>query len=154
MSILQHSTTSIHHSFGRFSKLVRLSEVLRSSNIQKSKGIKVTILLEWLLNALLNRYSLFRANESELFSKKTVRNCLNDPRRRQALIVDDSLFKREFSKNTELLARVFDHDKQMYFKGFHALTIGWSDGNTFLPVNFALMSSSKKRKPTWSIQTL
>jgi len=149
--------------------LVHLSDILRSSIVRKSKGIKVTILLEWLLNAILNRYSLFRANESELFSKKTVRNCLNnsrtnwqklvqllaihlisyvehftDPRRRQALIVDDSLFKREFSKNTELLARVFDHDKQMYFKGFRALTVGWSDGNTFLPVNYSLMSSSKK----------
>ncbi len=169
MSILQHSTTSIHHSFKRFSKLVHLSEILRASNVKKSKGIKVTTLLEWLLNAILNRYSIFRADESQLFTKRTVRNCLNnprtnwqklvqllainlityvehftDPRRRQALIVDDSLFKREFSKNTELLARVFDHDKQTYFKGFRALTLGWSDGNTFLPVNFALMSSSKK----------
>jgi len=60
----------------------------------------------------------------------------NDPRRRQALIVDDSLFKREFFKNTKLLARDFDHDKKMYFKGFRALTVGWSDGNTFLTVNF------------------
>lgn len=65
-----------------------------------------------------------------------------DPRRRQALIIDDSLFKREFSRKTELLARVFDHDKQQYFKGFRTLTLGWSDGNTFLPLNFALMSSS------------
>lgn len=65
-----------------------------------------------------------------------------DSRRRQALILDDSLFKREFSKKTELLARVFDHDKQVYFKGFRTLTLGWSDGNTFLPIRFALMFSS------------
>nr|WP_229564676.1 transposase [Pediococcus pentosaceus] len=64
-----------------------------------------------------------------------------DDRRRQALIIDDSLFKREFSQKTELLARVFDHDNQRYFKGFRALTLGWSDGNTFLPLHFALMSS-------------
>lgn len=170
MSILQQSTTTIHHSFIRFSKLVHLSDILRTSNIKKSKGIKVYVLLEWLLTATLNRYSLFRAEESHLFTKKTVRNCLNDPRtnwqrlvqllaihlityverftdprRRQALIVDDSLFKREFSNNTEMLARVFDHDKQTYFKGFRALTVGWSDGNTFLPLNFALMSSSNKK---------
>lgn len=43
-----------------------------------------------------------------------------------------------------MLARVFDHDKQCYFKGFRTLTVGWSDGNTFLPVNFALMSSHKQ----------
>lgn len=44
-----------------------------------------------------------------------------------------------------MLARVFDHDKQSYFKGFRTLTLGWSDGNTFLPINFALMSSRKTR---------
>lgn len=139
--ILQHSTTLIHHSFRRFSKLVHLSDILHSANINKTKGIKVIILLEWLLTTVFNRYSIFRADDSTLFSKKTVRNCLNDPhtnwqkivqllainlityverftdlRRRQALIIDDSLFKREFSKNTELLARVFDHDKQTFFK--------------------------------------
>lgn len=127
------------------------------------------IILEWLLTTIFNRYSIFRADESELFTKKTIRNCLNDartnwqkmvqllainlityvekftdPRRRQALIIDDSLFKREFSKHTEMLARVFDHDEKAYFKGFRALTVGWSDGNTFLPVSSALMSSSKK----------
>jgi len=36
--------------------------------------------LEWLLNAILNRYSLFRANASNLFTKKAARNCLNDSR--------------------------------------------------------------------------
>lgn len=169
MSILQHSAESIHHSFKHFSKLVHLSDILRSANIHKTKGVNVVLLLEWLLTTIFNRYSIFRADESNLFSKKTVRNCLNnahtnwqklvqllainlityvekftDPRRRQALIIDDSLFKREFSKHTEMLARVFDHDEKLYFKGFRALTVGWSDGNTFLPVSFALMSSSKK----------
>ena len=170
MTILQHSDTSVHHSFHKFSKLVHLSDILRSANINKTKGVRVTALLEWLIAAVFNRYSIFRANKSKLFTTKTVRNCLNNPhtnwqrlvqllainlisyvehftdsRRRQALIIDDSLFKREFSKNTELLARVFDHDKQKFFKGFRTLTVGWSDGNTFLPIDFALMSSSKKK---------
>jgi len=170
MTILQHSNTSVHHSFHKFSKLVHLSDILRSANIRKTKGVRITSLLEWLIAAVFNRYSIFRANKSKLFTTKTVRNCLNNPhtnwqrlvqllainlisyvehftdsRRRQALIIDDSLFKREFSKNTELLARVFDHDKQKFFKGFRTLTVGWSDGNTFLPINFALMSSSKKK---------
>jgi len=166
MSTIQYNTTNIHHSFHHFSKLVHLSATLRCSNISKSHGIRTELLFEWLLTTIFNRYSIFRAEETNNFSKRTVRNCLNnahanwqrlvqligirlieyiqqftDSRRRQALIIDDSLFKREFSKKTELLARVFDHDKQCYFRGFRALTLGWSDGNTFLPLHFALMSS-------------
>ena len=167
MSTIQYNDTDIHHSFAHFSKLVHLSAILRRVNIHKSRGIKTERLFEWLLTTIFNRYSIFRAEKANDFSKRTVRNCLNDPhinwqrlvqllaihliqyvqhftdpRRRQALIIDDSLFKREFSRKTELLARVFDHDKQQYFKGFRTLTLGWNDGNTFLPLNFALMSSS------------
>lgn len=170
MSTIQHSTTNIHHSFHRFSKLVCLPQVLRSANIHKKRGVAVSALFEWLLTTIFSRYSLFRADPSHDFTTRTVRNCLNDSRtnwqrlvslvalhliqyiqkftdqrRRQAFIIDDSLFKREFAKKTELLSKVFDHDKQCYLKGFRALTLGWSDGNTFLPVNFALMSSRNKK---------
>ena len=169
MSTIQHTTTNIHHSFHYFSKLVQLGAILRCANFKKKRGIKVNLLVEWLLTTVFSRYSLFRADDPSGFSKRTARNYLNDAqinwqrfvvliaikliqyiqrftdsRRRQALIVDDSLFKREFSKKTELLSRVFDHDNQCYFKGFRTLTVGWSDGNTFLPVNFALMSSRKQ----------
>jgi len=168
MSTIQYNQANIHQSFHRFSKLVHLPVLLRDSNIHKSRGVRPELLFEWFLTTIFNRYSIFRADESSNFSKRTVRNALNDihtnwqrlvqllavqltqyvlhftdTRRRQALIIDDSLFKREFSKKTELLARVYDHDKGCYFKGFRTLTLGWSDGNTFLPINFALMSSSK-----------
>ena len=63
--------------------------------------------------------------------------------RDQALVIDDSLFKREFSKKTKLLSKVFDHDHERYCTGFRDLTLSWSDGNTFLPLKFALMVSSK-----------
>ncbi len=110
--------------------------------------------------------SLYRAKETPAFTTRTVRNFLNDgrinwqkfvcllasavikclrpfidSRRRLALIIDDSLFARPYSKSTELLARVYDHDKHKFLHGYRALTLGWSDANTFLPVNFALMSS-------------
>lgn len=67
-----------------------------------------------------------------------------DRRRRLALIVDDTLMARSCSKKTELLAKVYDHDKHEFLTGYRGLTVGWSDGNTFLPVNFALMSTKKK----------
>ena len=78
MTILQQSTTSIHHSFEKFSKFVHLSDILHATNIHKSKGIKTKLLLGWLLKGVFTRYSIFRATESSQFSKKTVRNCLNN----------------------------------------------------------------------------
>ncbi|MGM1015842.1 IS4 family transposase [Limosilactobacillus fermentum] len=169
MTTIPQSNTDFHHSMRHFSKLVHLSEVLRSCNVNKSRGVRVSDLFEWIIGTIFARYSFERADVDPGFTTKTVRNCLNDARtnwqrlvmllgihlinyiqrftdkrRAQALILDDSLFKREFSKRTELLARVFDHDNQRYYNGFRTLTLGWSDGNTFLPLNFALMSSAKK----------
>lgn len=61
--------------------------------------------------------------------------------RRLAFVLDDTLFTRDTAKKTELLARTFDHDNGVYKKGFRALTLAWSDGDTLIPVNSALMSS-------------
>lgn len=64
--------------------------------------------------------------------------------RESVLIIDDSMFSRDRSKKVELLARVFDHVTGRFMKGFRMLTLGWSDGNTFLPVAFSLLSSAKE----------
>ena len=45
----------------------------------------------------------------------------------------------------ELLCKVYDHAKNTYKNGFRLLTLGWSDGNTFLPVNSCLLSSSNPK---------
>jgi hypothetical protein len=42
-----------------------------------------------------------------------------------------------------LLARVKDHVTGRYFKGFRKLTAGWTDGATFIPLAFSLLSSTK-----------
>ena len=60
------------------------------------------------------------------------------------LIIDDSFYDRNRSKKVELLARVFDHTTHKFVKGFKMLTLGWSDGNTFIPAAFSLLSSAKE----------
>ena len=60
-------------------------------------------------------------------------------------IIDDSLFSRSRSKKVELLAKVFDHAHHVYTYGFRMLTLGWSDGNTFLPVNYCLLSTENAK---------
>lgn len=173
MNIIHQSESDLDqlgHSTHGFIKLLQLPQLLRLSNVKKHKGVHFESLLEWLIMAVFQRFSLYRAPKNPDFTTKTVRNLLNnantnwqrltiltakrliqwltplmDARRCQAFIIDDSLFQRNFSKKTELLARIFDHDHGKYLKGFRALTLGWSDGNTFLPVNYALMSSKNPK---------
>lgn len=67
--------------------------------------------------------------------------------RPKVLILDDSSYDRNRSKHVELLARCFDHasQKMRFYKGFRMLTLGWSDGATFLPVDLSLLSSKKSQ---------
>jgi hypothetical protein len=76
-------------------------------------------------------------------SSTTVAKVYALARKDACFVVDDSMFERNRSKAVELLARCFDHAKSRYCKGFRMLTLGWSDGQTFIPVDFALLSSSK-----------
>lgn len=71
-------------------------------------------------------------------------NALTGKERATALVIDNSLFSRNRSKKVELLSRVFDHTTHKYQKGYRMLTIGWTDGSSFVPVNFRLLSSAKE----------
>lgn len=71
---------------------------------------------------------------------------LTDEKREKVLIFDDSTYDRSRSKVVELLAWIYDHNSGRNLKGFKLLTLGWSDGNSFLPLDFVLCSSTKSNK--------
>lgn len=56
------------------------------------------------------------------------------------------MFERNRSKKVKLLAKVYDHAKHAYRFGFRLLTLGWSDGSTFLPENSILLSTENGKK--------
>jgi hypothetical protein len=70
-------------------------------------------------------------------------SCLTSNERLKVLVLDDTLYSRDRSKKVELLSKVFDHTTRKNFKGFQCLTLGWTDGATFVPVNFSLIASVK-----------
>ncbi|MDN4606167.1 transposase [Sporosarcina sp. F6_3S_P_2] len=74
---------------------------------------------------------------------ETILKPLTSDDRERVLILDDSTYDRNRSKSVELLTKVFDHATGKYIKGFRMLTLGWSDGSTFLPLAFSLLSSKK-----------
>ena len=55
-----------------------------------------------------------------------------------------SLYSRARSKSVELLVKVYDHVDHRFVKGFRLLTLGWSEGNSFIPLAFSLLNSEKK----------
>ena len=71
----------------------------------------------------------------------------------KVLIADDTLYRRNRSKQVELLSRVFDHTDKRYYRGFRMLTLGWSDSISFLPVSCALLASSKEKNRLVPLRT-
>ena len=71
---------------------------------------------------------------------------LTDRNRFKALVLDDSVIERSRSKAVELLAFVFDHVIGKSVRGFNLLTLGWTDGFSFIPVAFNMLSSAKQEK--------
>jgi hypothetical protein len=130
------------------------------------------LLLKTLFNLVFNHKNLWRTLQSDdsiPFAKNTVYRFLNqqtfhwekfllavatklvtffnnltDDSRATALVIDDSLYCKNRSKKVELLSRVFDHASHKFQKGYRMLTIGWTDGSSFVPVNFRLLSSAKE----------
>ncbi len=83
-----------------------------------------------------------------LLSKRMIEQSIEDltgEDRINVLVADSSVYDRRRGRKVELLSRVHDHVMNRYVRGFRLLTLGWSDGNTFLPLLYGVMSSSNKK---------
>ena len=152
---------------------LQIGKLLRKANITKSCGVSAYEVFQFLLLLVFQGKNLFRFLNSKrkdlAVSKNTYYRFLNNvsfnwarfllllsvkvtgifstltrPERVKVLVLDDLVVKRGRSKAVELLARVYDHVEHKYQKGFTMLTLGWSDGYSFVPVGFNLLSSTKK----------
>ena len=150
-----------------------IGNLLRKCNAQKEKGVPILDIFKYKLCNVFSDRSMYMQQKTgsfkESFSKNTFYCFLNSPKtnwlrfttllskkvvdkvepltddeRVNAFIVDDSLFERTSCKKTELGSRVFDHTSMKYRKGYRLMTLGWTDGNTFLPINSCLLASSKE----------
>ncbi|WP_099192871.1 IS4 family transposase [Tepidibacter mesophilus] len=175
------SEKKLNSTINRFFKNYKVNSLLRQSNFRKEKGFSCTLIFKFIFMLIFTGKNLFRtldsSNTNINFSKDTVYRFLKSTRynwrkfllllsssiiknevipltsedRVNVLIIDDSFYSRARSKSVELLANVFDHVDRKYKKGFRMLTLGWSDGNTFLPLAFTLLSSEKEKNRICSI---
>lgn len=158
----------------KFFKEHKVGQALKQSNFFKQKGFPCKDLLQFLVTLVFMGKNLWRYLDTDagnapfqkdaayrflnncyynwrklllLLSSQIIQNRivpLTDEKRVNVFIIDDSLFGRSRSKAVELLARVYDHVEHKFVRGFRMLTLGWSDGNTFLPLSFSLLSSEKE----------
>lgn len=165
----------ISSSIRRFFLRFHIAAVLKASNAYKKKGAPVVKIFQYLFLLIFSNRSMYMdlltGRNSPAFAKDTVYRFMKMPHinwmrfttllsariirdaitpldsrdRVQVLTIDDSLFDRNRSKKVELLSRVYDHAKHVYRYGFRMLTLGWTDGATFLPVNSILLSSENKK---------
>lgn len=96
------------------------------------------------LNSVKTNWERMTCTLSAQIINGTIRGLTSDERK-DVFIVDDSLFRRTSGKKTELCSRVFDHVTMKYKNGYRLLTLGWSDGNSFLPILGRLMSSKNEK---------
>lgn len=64
----------------------------------------------------------------------------------KCFVLDDSVIQRGRSKKVELLSFVYDHVINKTVRGFNLLTLGWTDGYSFIPVAFNMLASAKGDK--------
>ena len=155
-------------------KELSIGRLLRQANIRKSCGIPIIDLFQSLILLVFHEKTLFRflqsSHSDRSISKNAFYRFLSNPSfnwhrfllllaikitqafhpltrtdRVKMLVLDDSVAPRNRSKSVELLARIYDHVSHRYLRGFNLLALGWTDGFSFVPVAFNLLSSVNQR---------
>lgn len=153
---------------------LKVGQLLRKAGIRKTYGVSSFVVFQIIFQLVFQGKNLFRLLESNrgetLPSKDVIYRFLNESsynwrrfyhflsfkvvsyfenltsaRRVRVFIVDDSVISRQRSKKVELLAKVFDHVTGSFVRGYNLLTLGWSDGYSFVPLDFTLLSSAQAK---------
>lgn len=155
----------------RFFKEYLTANKLKSYGFRKERGIPCNKILNDLFGLVFNHKNLYQQvviNPSHSISKNSFYRFLNngsqnwekllqetafsiikylkqfcERKERRVFVLDDTLYERNRSKKVEYLSKVFDHDEMKLKKGFRLLTLGWTDGFSFVPVAFRLLSSPR-----------
>jgi len=149
------------------------SKMLKAANIRKARGATVGTLLRLLLAAPFGEFSIWRQagpqakgpyrdafyrflghpsyNWRRLLLAAARRlieelDRLTGPRGDRVLILDESPYKRDRSKSVQLLGSHYDCNAQCYYRGFRMLTLGWSDGHSFIPQQMELLTNRSSGK--------
>ena len=165
----------ISKSIKRFFTRFHVSSALKASNAYKTKGFPVIEIFQYLFLLIFSNRSMYMSmltgrntpnfakdimyrfmkmvqinwiRFTTILASRIINNAilpLDSEDRANVLIIDDSMFERNRSKKVELLTKIYDHAKHKYCFGFRMLTLGWSDGSTFLTIGANLSNNFIKK---------
>lgn len=170
----QQQANQLQNRISSFMKDFKVGTLLHNNGIRKMRGVSPLTLFNVIFSLpfqgvnfsqgiVRNPYLGFKKDAAYDFLKNPRHNwrkfmlklvvivvrffdVLTSGEREKVLIFDDSTYDRSRSKMVELLAWIYDHNSGRNLRGFKLLTLGWSDGNSFLPLDFVLCSSTKAAK--------
>ncbi len=154
-------------------KELKINKALRDAGITKKQGKETKTIFWFLLLLVFQQKNLWQYLQSRYqetaFSKNTYYRFLNSstynwrrflhrvaavaisyfgsltrPSRVKAFVLDDSVIDKNRSKKVELSANIYDHVAHKFVRGFTLLGLGWTDGYNYVPVDFAMLSSTKQ----------
>lgn len=164
----QHFSARIKSFFREY----EVGKALHSCNAHKRKGFSAVEVMAYLFSLVFLNRSMYADMNSErkksgfcqdtayrlknaayinwmklttLISAKIIAKTIQpsiSAERKTAFVFDDSVCERNRSNKVELLAWIRDHAKHKTIRGFQMLTMGWTDGATFLPVNSVMVSTA------------
>lgn len=161
--------------FSGFIKRFKINKLLRKIGATKISGVCAYMIFAFLMGLSFTRKNFFETCKSERdnlsFEKNVVYRFLarsqvrwesfipelsskviseidrlTSDERISAWIFDDTSYYRNRSKKVELLSWCKDHSENRYYRGFGFLTMGWSDGVSFIPSDFRVVASGKDEK--------
>ena len=159
--------------FSSFMKEFKLNQLFQKCSIRKEKGIPVKEVFQMIFllaftgksfsGILRSKHPIFQGKKDTLYrflqktsgswrkllfllSTKVVTEALLPltSLKRYTWVVDDSPYERPRSSKVEGLSRFYDHSQGRFSRGFRMLTLGLTDGATFIPFSFSLLSSHQK----------
>lgn len=171
VSSLKKSVNNISK-FEQLRKKLIPTTILTKCGFEKKKGISCSKILTELLLLSFEKKSLYQKAEkekkmsgniktyyrfletakyqwekllSEVSEKAVMEFSKLTPRERHVLVIDDSLYERPNGKKVEMCSYQYDHVYSKMKRGFRFLAMGWSDGYSFIPMAFRLVSSNHTR---------
>ena len=118
---------------------------LMQSGISKELGHKKDVFYDFINNQKVNWRSIMGLFFKQAYALITAKSVDNEPNKPRCLIVDDTLLEKS-GKTIEQIGKVFDHSTHRYQLGMKLLTLGFSDGKSFMPVDFSLHHEQGKNK--------
>jgi len=168
--------------FSSFVKEFKLNQLFRKCSIHKEKGIPVREVFQMIFllaftgksfsSFLHSRNTIFQGKKDTIYrflhqtgsnwrklllllSSKVVHQVLFPftSLKRYTWVVDDSPYERPRSSKVEGLSRFYDHSQGRFNRGFRMLTLGLTDGASFIPFSFSLLSSHRQENQLCPMDT-